>query len=603
MTQRNKGWLAALLLSSACSESSRPKVDARANDAAADHRAVDATGASDAGLDRGGEAGEWPQGLAATRDVLHGRFASSLRCAQCHANSPAALAMRDSSGRAVAPYDLWQSTMMANSARDPFWRAAVAAEVARLPTLKSQIEYKCMTCHTPMAWTEARLNGEPLPTMDLLDQDSDRAQIALDGVSCAMCHQIQVTGLGSEQSFSGGFVVGNDKHVFGPHRSFYAAPMIDSSGGFEPRTGSHITDSALCATCHTLFVDSVDAQGQATGQQFAEQTPYLEWRNSVFTTEAPVGAEPMSCQGCHVPTQDSDGQPIATAVAHDLSGLDYGEFLTPARTPYGRHLFIGGNTLIPAILRDNASRLRPSASAEAFDAHIERVRQQLQQRTAAITIESVTREDQHLAIDIRVENATGHKFPTAYPSRRTWIELQVRDRSDALVFASGRVDSQGRILNGSGAVHSFEAVDGPVEAHHGSIDNPDAVQIYEAALRDSTGKTTFSLMRAASYGKDNRLLPRGWRRDHTDVARIAPVGVEGDADFGGGSDTTRYRVTAPAEAGPHRIVARLHYQSISSRYANELFQVEAPAVAAFREMYIASNRNPELLATAELVFP
>ena len=92
--------------------------------------------------------------LAALRDVDEGRFATSLSCAGCHKNTTMSTAMRDAQQRPVAMYDLWRATAMANAGRDPFWRAAVAAEVEFAPALKATIEETCMRCHSPMAYTE-----------------------------------------------------------------------------------------------------------------------------------------------------------------------------------------------------------------------------------------------------------------------------------------------------------------------------------------------------------------------------------------------------------------------------------------------------------------
>lgn len=87
--------------------------------------------------------------LAPGFPVENGRFSTSDACAPCHDHAPGATAMRDDLGRGIAPFDLWQSSMMANAARDPLWRAVVSAAIAATPSAAEAIGNKCNTCHSP----------------------------------------------------------------------------------------------------------------------------------------------------------------------------------------------------------------------------------------------------------------------------------------------------------------------------------------------------------------------------------------------------------------------------------------------------------------------
>ena len=40
-------------------------------------------------------------------------------------------------------------------------------------------------------------------------------------------------------------------------------------------------------------------------------------------------------------------------------------------------------------------------------------------------------------MEIAIRNLAGHKLPTAYPSRRVWLHVSVRDPSGGRVFESG----------------------------------------------------------------------------------------------------------------------------------------------------------------------
>lgn len=541
--------------------------------------------------------------LAPARSLVEGRFATSLQCATCHENVTGLQAMRDAQDRPIAPFDLWRATAMANAARDPLWRAAVAVEVEAMPEHKATIEATCLRCHSPMAHREAALNKEAPPTMSLLTQDTARSQLALDGVSCSLCHQIEAQDLGTAASYSAGFSVSESKAIYGPHDNLFGSPMISGSGGFEPRQGAQIRSSGLCGSCHTLFTNSYDAQHALTGRSFPEQTPYLEWRNSTFNTEGTPGAQATSCQGCHLPLTSEDGQAISTQVASDKGGADYSDLVVPQRD-YGRHLFIGGNTLLPTWLKTFRDELAPNADVAAFDALIARVRRQLSERTAGLRIEGATRQGDRLELNVVIDNKTGHKLPTGYPARRLILQLVVRDGAGQTLFSSGRLDSAGRLLRSDGTLQPFERAGGPQAQHHVVLSSSDDVQVYETVLADSDGRATYHLLRADSYAKDNRLLPIGWSASHPDAATTSPVGANGDTDFVAGGDTVRYQIDLPAgTAAGLQVEATLRYQALAPRHGAELLQSNAPEVQVLRRMLAQSGYLAELVAQATQEIP
>jgi len=537
--------------------------------------------------------------LPALAELNTGDLATSKVCADCHANSDGATAMRDGKDRPIAPFDLWRATAMANSARDPFWWAMVAAEVAATPSARAEVEATCLKCHAPMAGVHNAFNAVAPPArVDLLG-DTQAGQLGLDGVACALCHQIQPDGLATDASYTANFVVEPLRQMYGPHASPFTMPMMHHTG-FTPTKADHVTSSALCGSCHTLQTETLDPDGTALPGLFPEQATYLEWRNSDFRDEGTPGATPTACGACHMPTSDDDGLPISTRIARNPGGLDFPP--VGPRDPYGRHILVGGNTLLPALLRDHADELRPNADAAAFDAVIARVRAQLAERTATLKL-SAARAGETLNIDAAVTNLTGHKFPSGYPSRRAFLRVIVRDAKDAVVFRSGEVDADGRLVDEAGLPLASELLGGPVQPHHREIAGDDAAQVYEAMMADKTGQPAFRLLRGHSFAKDNRLLPLGWDADHPDAARTSPAGVEDDADFAAAGDTTRYRVHAPVAAGPYTIAVDLLYQPLAPRFAAELFAVDAPEVRAFEALYKTADHAPEHVAAAEHVAP
>lgn len=515
------------------------------------------------------------------------RVATSPICAECHANSPDADAMRDAAGAPIAPFDLWQATMMANSARDPLWRAVVSAEIAATPAARAAIEAKCMRCHAPMASIEAAESGGR-PTLALLAEASAEGHLARDGVSCTACHGITADGLGDDRSFTGGYVIDDRRRLFGPHEGVNPMPMMRWTD-FEPVAAAHTTTSALCGACHTLITDALTPAGAPTGHTLVEQATYLEWRASRFADEG------ITCQRCHMPSTEPDGRPVSTAIARNPGGFDFP--FADDRSPYGRHLFVGANVLIPAILRDNADALRPQADRAAFDAVIGAARALLGE--AARLEVGAEREGERLRVRVGVDNRAGHKLPSGFPSRRVWLSVEVRGPA-GVVFRSGGFDDRGRLVDRAGRVLAGERAGGPLVEVGFAIDADDRVALFESVMCDPDGRPTWTLLRGARFCRDTRIPPRGWRADRPDAARTAPAGLAAGEAFGDGRAEVTYTVDAPAAGGPYTVEVGLHHQTLGARFAAELFTVDTPEIRAFRGFYAAADARPSTLATARV---
>lgn len=580
-----------------------PQVASESGGAHAGDGGGNTSGENTGGSNTGGSGGGSVQpgdpavlGQPPIKTVNNGRFATSPECKQCHSNSPNAQAMRDEKGENIGFFDLWQATMMANSARDPLWRAVVSAEVAGTPSQKEYIEAKCMRCHTPMASADAELSGANAVKIGLIGDGSEIGTLALDGVSCALCHQIQPDKLGTPESFTGHFVIKAAGEMYGPHASPFGMPMINFTG-FKPVQASHVRESKLCGSCHTLETDAHNAAGQPEGMVLPEQTPYLEWRSSAWSDEGPSpGPHAKGCQGCHVPTDSAAGVPISSRIARNPGGLDFPP--VGPRSPFGRHLFIGANTLLPAIFKEWANVLNPQAPPEAFDRVIAFARRQLTEHSAKLLVEAATRDGNDIVVALKLTNLTGHKFPTAHPARRAWLRVVVSDAAGNAVFKSGEFDKDGRILDAAGNVLPSELSLGPMLPHKDTITSPNEAYVLESVMGDADGKITYSLIRGAKYLKDSRLLPAGWNPSAQDAPHVEPVGTSNDPSFEAGGDVVTYRVAAPAAAGPYSIKATLVYSTLSARYAHELEQWDTPEVKAFFAMLEKVSRAPEPVAEA-----
>jgi hypothetical protein len=518
------------------------------------------------------------------------RFREAAACAPCHLADPGP-AMRDAAGRDVSPSRLWPASMMALSARDPFWLAVFSAELAARPGARETIERACTRCHAPAGFVERERAGGHLGFDDVVAGTTPEAALAREGVTCTMCHQIAAAGLGTPASFSGGYEIGDERRIYGPHDTPLVAPMV-AYVSYTPVASAHARESALCATCHTVITRAIAADGTPAGPPFVEQAPYLEWRNSDYDTEVPGRPLAESCQSCHMPTVDEDGAPIVTAISNFPWGLG-------ARSPFGRHTFVGGNAYMLRVLAGETAwagvDVAPGellAAADATEATLP--------DAARLAITSATRQGDTLVVVVRVENRTGHKLPTGYPTRRVWLDLRVSDAgSGAVRFESGACDASGALVGGIG-----QRLDGPgvILPHRDVIQSPDEVQVWEAVPVDAGGAPTHLLLDAVGFAKDDRILPIGWSPAHPDAAATAPVGVAGDASFGGGVDEVTYRVPVPAGV-PVRVDVTLRYQAVPPGAVEPLAGALTPAAVRFLGMVASAPPKPSVIATAGVDVP
>ena len=321
----------------------------------------------------------------------------------------------------------------------------------------------------------------------------------------------------------------------------------------------HIRESELCATCHTLITEALGPNGEVIGS-LAEQMNYQEWRHSAFSREA------RSCQSCHMPRADGPIR-IASVLGDYRDGLS-------------RHLFVGGNAFMLRMLNRYRIELGVEALPLELEATARATERQLREDTATVAITRAALSAGTLSFDVDVENLTGHKFPTGYPSRRTWLHVTVRDAAGRPVFESGAVTPDGQIVG-----NDADADAARFEPHYDRITAADQVQIYEPILGDSAGRPTTGLLTAVRYLKDNRLLPRGFDKTTADPG----IGVYGaalaDESFVDARDRVRYEVPAVGGQGPYRIEVVLRYQPIAFRWAHNLEPYDAPEPQRFVTYY------------------
>lgn len=493
-------------------------------------------------------------------------FETSEGCMACHNG------LSSPSGEDISIGTAWRASMMANSARDPYWQASVRREVLDHPARAEAIEDECAVCHMPMMRFQAQADGEPGEVFAHLPIDNSGeglSALAGDGVGCTSCHQIQETGLGSPATFNGRFAVDQStpsgrRVVFGPFEvDSGRRQVMHSSSNYQPTRADHIRSSALCATCHTLYTTAHAADGRELGR-LPEQVPFLEWKHSAY-------ADQSSCQTCHMPVVEG---PIAIA-----------SVLGQPRERLSRHDFRGGNFFMLSMLNRYRGELGVTALPNELDASSRRAVALLQDQTVRLTIEGVRRAGTRIEATVSVRNLTGHKFPTAYPSRRAWLHVTLRDPAGRIVFESGAIAPDGSI-----AGNANDADGSSFEPHYLAISRPDQVQIFESVMGGVDGRPTTGLLSAVAYLKDNRLLPSGFNKE-TAGPDIAVRGeAAADADFLADGDRLTYSMDIAPSDGDFELDVEMRFQPIGFRWASNLADRDADETRRFTSYYNSMSR-------------
>ncbi len=539
------------------------------------------------GYHSGAELGQYKVLLGDLPTGVSDMFMGSGRCAGCHGvdmdvlNPP--LALVNSAGENVGPTENWRATMMANSAKDPMWRAKLAHETLVNPGHAGELTNKCTSCHAPLGRFEAAHDGIEYFTTEMLDADS----LARDGVSCMACHaqQIETAGL----TFSGELHYNPDT-IWGPVFSIAkdGLPLQDfimaNFVGLSPIPSSKVSKSEVCAGCHTLVTNTADLQGAATGTRFIEQATYHEWLNSSYNTEDLTAQE---CQTCHMPRTQ---EPIIVA-----SGYDW----LPGREPFGQHWFVGGNSFMLELMKNRIDELGLTANENHFQTVINRTIDNLQNHSATLQVVEGAIDSDTARYTVKLTNLAGHKLPSGYPARRAFVEFVMTDEDGNEVFHSGKINTD----------YEVQGQDPTWEPHYDLItDDANEVQIYEMVMGDVIGNVTTVLERAHHMIKDNRLVPAGFSTTHAAYDTTMVVGAAAtDPNFnvfngleGSGTDEIHYHVPLDGVTGNVTITARLWYQSLPPKWNQEMFAMDHPLINSFEEMYWQEGPDPVQMASSSV---
>ncbi|EHK59333.1 hypothetical protein MAXJ12_00282 [Mesorhizobium alhagi CCNWXJ12-2] len=577
----------------------------------------------------------------------------------------------------LSPYATWRTSPMGLAGRDPFFFAQMASETQTFHAKSaSLVETTCLGCHGVTGERQFNIDTKAaggacapfrrsvLDTMPWADGGNGLdlakyAMLARDGVSCTACHRIALgdratdeqaaapenacvaerqallnpDNTGFARTFTGSFLVGPPDNVIGPFEKPRTKPM-EHAMGITPQHHNTISSSEICGSCHTVHLP-VLRDGEVLGHIY-EQTTYPEWAFSAYRTGAtpdgalPMGpgADPKSCQECHMPSRDANGVPYRSKMAsiQEYSNFPQAEHNLPpeqidlpVRDGFALHTLVGLNVFLIEIAQQFPDLLGipthdPMLGAKGTDPLLRTEQAMLEQardQTATISISDIRIDDTHLHARVDVVNKAGHKFPSGVGFRRAFLEFSVLDAKGEVLWRSGRTNAAGALVDDDGLPLAGEYwwqsdCSARVEPekrlhqpHYETITSQSQAQIYQELVAAPGGETpicgpgstpsgelTTSFLSICTTVKDNRIFPKGYLGLNErlqiakalgageDLAREAgAVGVGSDAAYEqGGSDSLDYEIElAELAEAPASVQSTLYYQAAPPFYLQDRF--------------------------------
>jgi hypothetical protein len=500
------------------------------------------------------------------------------------------------------------------------------------------------------AFLRTHVDAVPYPAGNPGAAFANYGALARDGVSCAVCHHMTTgneagarvkdqpqnrcvvarqaflngTNTGFARTFTGSFLLGPPDAIHGPFADPKTVPMRNALG-MAPVHDPAIQSSEACGSCHTVRLPVM--QGEAMLGRTYEQTTYAEWAFSAYRTGAtPDGALPtgggaraQSCQSCHMPNVDARGDPYRSKIAsiQEVSNFPQAENVLPAReldlpvrSGYAKHVLVGLNLFLlkmaqqfPGVL--GVATHDPMLGQRGADpSHVteQAMLDQAVRRTADVSVDALSVMDGALNATVRVVNKTGHKFPSGVGFRRAFIEFRALDADGNTLWASGRTNDGGVLVDEAGQPIAGErwwtedcaariAPDARAhQPHWREITRQDQAQVFEELVAAPPaanggqcgrhaapgGPLTTSFLSICAPIKDNRLLPDGFlpMPQRTEIAYAlgadeyladdaGAIAVGDDPGYEtGGTSAVTYRIDlARLPARPTSVVATLYYQA------------------------------------------
>lgn len=325
-------------------------------------------------------------------------------------------------------YREWNGSIHSLAFKDPIYQGEL---VKAVKAVGHEISRQCEGCHSPVGVVTGEIKGPGLTGL---------SSIALQGVSCDVCHSVSGTThwqTPSHEPENASLILSPGVETEKGQKLVKRGPFPPSEecgGGFHEcvESGLHL-QADLCAGCHQVY--HYDAH-------FPLEATYLEWKHG------PYAQNTVLCQDCHM-------------VEIDTFKKVADQFYHPQRSEY-RHYFNGANFLLSFLGAQAATRAGDAELAERMMKQYAMAVERLQS-AAGLEVTPAYHDGRLSEIQVRVKNLrAGHNLPTSLTNvRQMWLEVTARDETGRILLSSGSVQADGtlpentRMLNSDGMGSDF----------------------------------------------------------------------------------------------------------------------------------------------------
>lgn len=373
----------------------------------------------------------------------------------------------------------------------------------------------CERCHTQVGM----FTGEPI-----LTANSNRAKVALEGITCVVCHRVPE----AYGKITGRFPLepGDIRNpIYGPREGDELRRVLDSHSDDPPKTHrearllDQVSQPGFCARCHDVRL--------ANGIRFEDL--FSEYK------QTPAAKRGVKCQGCHmgpISGIPSEYPPASAAIVrgvptrparrtnHMFPGPDSSvvhpgifpinpeaqEFATPeewlsfdVEAGWGSEAFeksVPEGAQFPGIWADPEERI---AAREIIDQQLALLAENRARATTLLRngyglgeVRIIERE-KGLKFDVEVKNLTdGHSVPSGLiAERNVFLQIIGTDADGKVLFRSGDLDPNGDVRD----THSLYVHNGavPLDEQLFNLRSPILVRTIHGGEREQVIPANYSL--------------------------------------------------------------------------------------------------------------